>query len=40
VTIYDEDGLILGATTPLATLAGAFAEARKIIDNKVKGPSR
>jgi len=29
VTIYDEDGLRLAATTPLATPAEAFNEARK-----------
>ncbi len=40
VTIYDEDGLRLAATAPLATPAEAFTEARKIIDNKVEGPSR
>jgi hypothetical protein len=38
VTIYDEDGLRLAATQPLATPAEAFAEARKIVDNKVEGP--
>ncbi|MGE5305421.1 MAG: hypothetical protein ACM3TN_19095 [Alphaproteobacteria bacterium] len=38
VTIYDEDGLKLAATPPLATSADAFAEARKIIDNRVEGP--
>jgi hypothetical protein len=38
VTIYDEDGLILAATVPLSTSAEAFAEARKIVDNKVEGP--
>jgi hypothetical protein len=30
VTIYDEDGLRLGATA-------AFEEARKIVDNKIEG---
>jgi len=36
VTIYDEDGLRLAATAPLATPA----EARKIVDNKVEGPRK
>jgi hypothetical protein len=40
VTIYDEDGLKLAATAPLATPAEAFSEARKIVDNKVEGPRR
>ena len=40
VTIYDEDGLKLAATMPLPTPAAAFEEARKIVDNKVDGPSR
>src|SRR5674476_569330 len=39
VTIYDEDGLKLAATMPFSTPAEAFAEARKIVDNKVDGPS-
>jgi hypothetical protein len=38
VTIYDEDGLRLAATAPLATPAEAFVAARKIVDNKVGGP--
>ena len=38
VTIYDEDGLRLAATMPFSTPAEAFAEARKIVDNKVEGP--
>jgi hypothetical protein len=38
VTIYDEDGLRLAATTPFSTPAEAFAEARKIVDNKVESP--
>ena len=38
VTIYDEDGLRLAATMPFPTPAEAFAEPRKIIDNKVEGP--
>ena len=33
VTIYDEDGLRLTSTPPLATPSQAFAEARKIVDN-------
>jgi hypothetical protein len=34
VTVYDEDGLRLAATSPCSTPAEAFAEARKIVDNK------
>ncbi len=40
VTVYDEDGLRLASTAPLATPTEAFSEARKIVDNKVEGPSR
>jgi hypothetical protein len=40
VTIYDEDGLRLAATAPLATPAEAFSEARKIVDNRVERPRR
>jgi hypothetical protein len=40
VTIYDEDGLRLAATAPLATPAEAFSEARKIVDHKVEGPKK
>jgi hypothetical protein len=40
VTIYDEDGLKLAATAPLATPAEAFSEARKIVNNRVEGPRR
>ena len=40
VTVYDEDGLRLAATMPFSTPAGAFEEARKIIDNKVEGPRK
>ena len=40
VMIYDEDGLRLAATMPLSSPAEAFAEARKIVDNKVEGPSK
>ena len=39
VTIYDEDGLRLPATQPHVTPAEAFTEARKIVDNKVEGPT-
>jgi hypothetical protein len=38
VTIYDEDGLRLAATMQFSTSAEVFAEARKIVDNKVDGP--
>ena len=40
VTIYDEDSLRLAETGPLATPAEAFAEARKIVDNKVERPRK
>ncbi len=40
VTIYDDDGLRLAATMPLPTPTEAFAEARKIVDNKVEGPRK
>ena len=40
VTIYDEDGLKLAPTAPLATPAEAFAEVRKIISNKIEGPRK
>jgi len=40
VTIYDEDGLRLAATAPLAAPAEAFTKARKIVDNKVEGPRK
>ena len=40
VTIYDEDGLRLAATASFSTPAEAFAEARKIVDNKIEGPRR
>ncbi|MGE5165895.1 MAG: hypothetical protein ACM3IH_17975 [Sphingobacteriales bacterium] len=39
VTVYDEDGLRLAAT-PFPTPEQAFAEARKIVDNKVEGPKK
>ena len=38
VTVFDEDGLRLGATMPLTTPVEAFGEARKIVDNRVDGP--
>jgi hypothetical protein len=40
VTIYDEAGLRLAATPPLPNHVEAFAEARKIVDNRVEGPTR
>jgi hypothetical protein len=40
VTIYDEDGLTLGVTLQCRSPAEAFAEARKIVDNKVEGPRK
>jgi hypothetical protein len=40
VTIYDEDGLRLASTPPMATPTQAFEEARKIVDNKVEGPKK
>ena len=40
VMIYDEGGLRLAATAPLATPAEAFSEARKIVDNKVEEPRK
>ena len=40
VTIYDEDGLKLAATAPLATPAETFAEARNIVDNNIEGPRK
>jgi len=40
VTIYDEDGLRLAETTACSTPAEAFAEAGKIVDNKVEGPRK
>jgi len=40
VTIYDEDGLRLATTMALPTPAAAFQEARRIVDNKVEGPTR
>ena len=40
VTIYDEDGLRLAAATPAPTPAAAFAGARKIIDNRIEGPTK
>ena len=40
VTIYDEDGLRLAATMQAATPTEAFAEARKIVDNKIEEPKK
>jgi len=40
VTVYDEDGLKLAATNSSPTPAEAFAEARKIVDNKTDSPRR
>jgi hypothetical protein len=40
VTVYDEDGLKLTITNPCATPSEAFAEARKIVDNKIEGPRK
>jgi hypothetical protein len=40
VTIYVEDGLRLASTAPLPSPSAAFAEARKIVDNKVEGPMK
>ncbi len=40
VTIYDEDELRLAATMPRATPPEAFAEAHKIVDNRIEGPTK
>jgi hypothetical protein len=40
VTVYDEDGLRLGATEPCSTPATTFAEGRKIVDGKIEGPRK
>jgi len=40
VTVYDEDGMRLAVTAPLAIPQEAFIEARKIVDNKVEGPRK
>ena len=40
VTIYDKDGLRLAATLPCPTPAEAFADARKIVDNKIERPRK
>jgi hypothetical protein len=40
VAVYDEDGLKLAATNPCLTPAEAFAEAGKIVDNKVESPRK
>ena len=39
-TVYDEDGLRLATTPPFPTPEQAFAETRKIVDNKVEGPRK
>ena len=38
VTIYDKDGL--AATMSCTTPVEVFAEARKIVDNRVEGPRK
>ena len=40
VTVYDEDGLRLAETMPFSTSAGAFEEARRVVDNKVERPKK
>ena len=40
VTVYDEGGLKLATTNPCSTPTEAFAEARKIVDNKIEGPRK
>ncbi len=40
VTVYDEDGLRLAATEVCWTPDQAFAEGRKIVDNRVEGPKK
>jgi hypothetical protein len=40
MTIYDEDGLRLVETMAFSTPAGAFEEARKIVDNKIEKPRK
>ena len=40
VNVYDEDGLKLAATNPWSTPTEAFAEARKIVDNKIESPRK
>ena len=40
VTVYDEEGLKLATTSPCSTPTEAFAEARKIVDNKIEGPRK
>ena len=40
VTVYDEDSLKLAITNPCSTPTEAFAEARKIVDNKIEGPRK
>ena len=40
VTVYEEDGLRLAPKMPCATPAEAFAKARKIVDNRIEGPTK
>jgi hypothetical protein len=40
VTIYDEDGLRLAETLPCLPPNEAFAEARRIVDNRVERPRK
>jgi hypothetical protein len=40
VTVYDEDKLKLAATNPCSTPTELFAEARKIVDNKIESPRK
>jgi hypothetical protein len=39
-TVYDEDGIRLAATTSFPTPEQAFAEALKIVDNKIDSPRK
>ncbi len=40
VTVYNEDGMRLATTDPCSTPNDAFAEGRKIVDDKVEGPRK
>ena len=40
VAVYDEDGLRLAKTMQFSEPAEAFAEGRRIVDDKVPGPTR
>ena len=40
VTVYDEDGLKLAETMKFSDPGEALAEGRRIIDNKVPGPTQ